>query len=129
MCLGIVYRGKEKKDALAKLPKSGYYWKLVVLFDNKYIPPIFSEYGSYKNGWNSTHQKSECAGYFLAYHLFRYKKDAKKMMYWVSAFKKKKVIVRCKVRKKDIINIGRQDMGLTIVTTRFWMPKLKKRPA
>ncbi|KKN51507.1 hypothetical protein LCGC14_0621990 [marine sediment metagenome] len=127
MCLDIVYKGKKKKDALAKLPESGYYWKLVVLRNNKYRPPIYSEYGSYNIGWNTTTPKSEFESYLLAYHLFCTKSGARSMKRWVPAFYGTKVIVRCKVRRKDIINIGLQGKHLTIVTKRIWIPKPRKK--
>ena len=122
MCLVTVYRGKKKKAELAKLPKSGYYWKLALLLNGKYYPPIFSGC-PYKKGWNNTRPKSEWAGYLLAFHLFRTKKQARKMKSWVAGIGKKKVIVRCKVKRKDIINIGLQEGYICVVATRFWMPK------
>ena len=128
MCLDIVYRGKRKKRALTKLPKSGYYWKVVIFDGKKYSSPIFSEFGSYKIGWNTTKPKIDYAGYRLAYHLYRTKKTAERMKRGVSVHGgEKKVIVRCKVKRKDIINIGIQDDGLCIVTKRIWMPKPKKK--
>ena len=129
MCLDIIYKGNQKKEALAKLPKSGYYWKVVVLSDGKYYPPIFSEYGNYKSGWNSTQPKSNYTGYLLAYHLFRNKKEADKMKRWVSVHgkEKKKIVTRCRVKRKDIINVGTQGKDLCIVTKRFWIPKPPKK--
>lgn len=130
MCLEFVYRGKHKKEALAKLPKSGYYWKVVKFYNSKYYPPIYSEFSSYKIGWNTTYPKSDYAGYLLAYHIFRTKAGARKMMHWVICYgSQKKAIIRCKVMKKDIINIGIQDNSLCVVTKRFWMPKPKKKRA
>ena len=130
MCLDIVYRRKQKKEALAKLPESGYYWKVVKFYDGKYYPPVYSEFGSYKIGWNTTQPKSDYVGYLLAYHIFRTKAQARKMMHWVSCYSgQKKAIVRCRIKRKSIINIGVQDNGLCVVTTRFWMPKPKKKTA
>lgn len=123
MCLDVVYRGKQKKEALAKLPESGYYWKSVTLWDEEYWPPIWDN-KPYKSGWNTTKKKYGYERYACAYHMFRYKDEAKQYGSYTDE------TVRCKVDKKDIINIGTQnigfgDQGLVIVTTRFWCPKPK----
>ena len=131
-----VYRGKQKKEALAKLPESGYYWKVVkVGWRGGYFAPLLWQRGYFapllfsvrhEAGWNITKKVYNNAGYALAYHLYRHKRDAER---WKGAFCKTYYpykIIRCKVEKKDIINIGMQD-GYTgafvIVATRFWCPK------
>lgn len=133
MCLGTVYKGKEKKDALAKLPKSGYYYKVVKYekfdYDNqrksdwfndgKYYP-IFFDDNPFRSGWNRTEPKYVSVGYKVAFHLFRSYHKAKR---WLGAHEK---IIRCIIEKKDIVAIGKQsvdDRSSTVVTTRFWMPK------
>ena len=131
MCLGIVYRGERKEVALAKLPKLGYYWKVVGLRKKKgkivYCPPVYPECGYFVTGWNTTEPKKDIWNdYLLAYHLFRTKRGAKKMASWICG---KYRIVRCKVERKDIINIGLDDGSLTIVTKRIWIPKPKKKLA
>lgn len=112
MCLGIVYTGKEKREALAKLPESGYYWKKVWKRANGYYPPVMILPGNrpYKVGWNNTKLKYDNEGYALGFHLWRDK--------GVNG-------VRCVIKKKDIVAIGRQWGNLCIVTKRFWMPKPK----
>lgn len=118
MCLQRVYKGKEKKDALAKLPKSGYYWKKTFKKDSGYYPPIKILPGnrSYKVGWNNTKIKYDDAGYALCFHLWRKPR-------------RNGGRVRCVIKKKDIVAIGIQSGALAIVTKRFWMPKPKKESA
>lgn len=132
MCLSIVYEGKQKREALAKLPKSGYYWKAVVssVGARFYRGPFFGGY--YKYGWNKTIPTKGrlISKYLLAYHAFRGKKDA---LLWIGSRSWMK-LVRCKVERKDIGNIGTQSTGslagkpqvLCIVTKRIWMPKPTK---
>ena len=115
MCLSIVYRGKQKKDALAALPKSGYYWKKVLIRykdGSHYYPPVMILPGDrpYKVGWNNTKLKYDGEGYALGFHLWRDK----------GANNNK---IRCIIKKKDIVAIGKQWNALVIVTKRFWMPK------
>jgi len=121
--LNAVFRGKEKKEALAKLPESGYYWKVVTAEGGKYYPfCIRHTHGAFKVGWNTTKRGRNCGKYTYAYHLCRDKSAAEM---WLSPKEyKDDIVIRCKVKKKDIIHIGEQD-GLCIVTTRFWCPKPK----
>lgn len=138
MCLEVVYRGKKKSEALAKLPESGYYWKVVKdgMLDEctyswgregNYYPSIYhDDEKPFKIGWNYTTPKYFKEGYKVAFHLFRSRKQA---VNWTG---KNEKTIRCKVEKKDIINIGEQTKGhisptITIVTKRFWMPKPKKK--
>lgn len=127
MCLDQIYRGKQKREALAKLPESGYYWKVIETeLDDRYYPPCWGN-KPYKIGWNKTSKICRIGGYDLAYHIFRSQKSAlsyRKIFSPKSRMPYLKVI-RCKVEKKDIINIGTQNKGLCIVTTRFWCPKPK----
>ena len=121
MCLSTVYRGKEKEEALARLPVSGYYWKVVTVAGGKYHPLCNNEEIPYKIGWNTTKRTYGAEKYAVAYHLFRHEADAE---YWLDFTWER--LIRCKVEKKDIIHIGIQtDGGLCIVTTRFWCPKPK----
>lgn len=118
MCLSIVYRGKEKKNALAALPKSGYYWKKVWEKDSGYYPSVMILPGNrpYKVGWNNTKIKYDDAGYALCFHLWR-----KPGCHGDR--------VRCVIKKKDIVAIGIQWDALVIVTKRFWIPKPKRKSA
>lgn len=118
MCLREVYTGNKKKGALANLPKSGYYWKKVWEKNNGYYPPIMILPGNkpYKVGWNKTKLKYDNEGYALCFHLWREKG------YNLGR-------VRCVIKKKDIVAIGKQWGSLCIVTKRFWIPKPKKKPA
>jgi len=114
MCLAVVYRGKQKKDALAKLPESGYYWKKVLkrFSSDGYYPPVrnLPNDKPYKVGWNNTKLKYDNEGYALCFHIWRDKS-------------KNFGRIRCIVKKKDIVAIGEQWGSLVIVTKRFWMPK------
>jgi len=118
MCLGIIYRGKEKREALAKLPESGYYYKSVIERKDGYYPPIMILPGNrpYRVGWNNTKKRYDDAGYALCFHLYRKQKTNHNL-------------IRCIIKKKDIVAIGTQFGELVIVTKRFWMPKPKKKIA
>jgi hypothetical protein len=134
MCLSVVYRGKRKKEALAKLPESGYYWKAVLLNEtNQYTPTVYQHRCVFIAGWNLTNPVAAdvdcgCTTYKAAFHLFRTKEAAKK---WVDnygwIYRSNIRYIRCKIEKKDIINIGEQDNELCVVTTRFWCPKPRKK--
>ena len=126
MCLSTVYTGEKKKKALAKLPKSGYYWKSVKSEGDGYQAIIVGV--PFTRGWNVTRMMFHSWRYTIAYHLFRNKSDA--LSY---ASEHSEAAIRCKVEKKDIIAIGEQvsyllpSAALCIVTTRFWCPKYKKQ--
>lgn len=122
MCLDVVYRGKQKKEALAKLPESGYYYKVVTVDDGKYYPICKNSGIAYKAGENITKRVYGTEDYAKAYHLFKSWHTAEKWFDHVSYEK----LIKYKVDKKDIIHIGKQSNGLCIVTTRFWCPKPKK---
>ena len=119
MCLDTVYRGKQKKEALAKLPDSGYYWKVVRPFDGKYYPLVkhLPNNNPFRLGWNRTKSRWVGIGYKTGFHLYKTKEGARG---WAG------VIIRCKVEKRNIIAIGDQE-GLCIVTTRFWCPKPRSK--
>lgn len=123
MCLDTVYRGKQKKEALAKLPDSGYYWKCLEIIMGIYCTPVFFE--RIINGWNKT------SG--VGYHIFRNKADAQKYRDgFLTTMREKIKLVRCKAKKRNIRQIGMQsgsrlETGLCIVTTRFWCPKPKEQ--
>ena len=123
MCLSTVYRGKQKREALAKLPESGYYWKCVYQKNGKYWP-IFYDDKPLKAGVNIAKARNYSGiGYKPAFHLFL-SKDRASTYYGLST--KQAVVIRCKAKKKDIVAIGEQ-RGLCIVTTRFWCPKPKAK--
>lgn len=121
MCLEIIYKGKDKKKALAKLPESGYYYKRV-FFDRGHYWPLLQRLACdrpFKIGWNQTKPHYVAAGYNAAFHLHRTRKDAE---LWSSG-----QTIRCIVEKKDIVAIGIQcGKYLTIVTKRIWIPKPRK---
>lgn len=125
MCLDTVYRGKQKRAALAKLPESGYYWKAVKQINTVFYP-IYKQQGiPYKTGMNTTKAKfDKYANYRTGYHLYRNRNDANTIVYGGG-----RKSVRCKISKNDIVAIGKNniliDNGLSIVTTRFWCPKPK----
>lgn len=129
MCLATVLRSKKKKEALAKLPESGYYWKAVRVRSGLYYPCHQRKNTPFDTGNNETKIRYRGLGYCVAFHLYCNKADAlNKVGYWVE----QRALVRCKVQKKDIVVIGYNvisDFGLTVVTKRFWMPKPKKKPA
>ena len=126
MCLSIVYKGKEKKEALAKFPETGYYWKVVTFIDGKYYPSVYKYSEPFKTLNVKKKPLYRGMGYNLAFHIFRYKKDAIAWRGWLDDR-----VVRCKVKKQDIVAIGTQRIfgmqKLVIVTKRFWCPRPPKK--
>lgn len=124
MCLGYIYKGEEKKDALAKLPKMVKCWKVVILrlHDKQYSPPIYDN-KHYVMGWNEVRPSSHHLGYRVAFHAFLNKEEAEN---WANQGLDQKVI-QSKTEKKDIVAIGLQGYKLAIVTKRIWIPKPKKK--
>lgn len=123
MCLDIIYQGKQKKEALAKLPESGYYWKTMSVGANgRYYPICFAlpNQESYKTGWNKTSPKYIRQGYNVAFHVHRTKEVAKG---W------RGTVIRCIVKKEDIVAIGTQNGDICIVTKRIWIPKPRAKTA
>lgn len=121
MCLHTIFRNDQKKVALAKLPKVGYYWKSLSEENGAYYPIMRSlPYDKpFKYGWNRTGCKYIGIGYKIGFHLHKTRKAAAS---WSSGLP-----VRCKVEKKDIVAIGTQRGDLTIVTKRIWIPKPRKK--
>lgn len=122
MCLSHVYKGKEKKEALAKLPEMVKCWKVVRRLREQYWPPIFDSQ-PYRAGWNVTKPRRCHLRYKVAFHAFLNKKEAEN---WANKGFGQKVI-QSKTEKKDIVAIGEQNNRLTIVTKRIWIPKPKKK--
>ena len=128
MCLHRVFKGKEKEEALAKLPESGYFYKTVQMRDGSFHS-IF--HGTrFEAGMNHT-DGLYLSGieYRAAFHIFRHKKDAKTFACG------REYIVRCKLKKEHIVAVGIQrrfissrqehENLLTIVATDIWMPKCR----
>ena len=123
MCLDHVYKGKEKKEALAKLPEMVKCWKVVGRLRRKqYWPPIYCSQ-PYRAGWNVTLPITHYLRYSVAFHAFLNKKEAET---WANKGLGQKVI-QSKTEKKDIVAIGEQGCRLTIVTKRIWIPKPPKK--
>lgn len=130
MCLGTVYRGKKKREALASLPETMYVWKVVRVWigEKKYRSQAY-HFPSFpfRAGWNKTRPRYLGEGYLVAYHSFRKKSAA---LWWIERSSGNVRLIRCKVLKKDIVAIGLQRCEyndcLVIVSTRVWMPKYKK---
>ena len=128
MCLNIVYRRKQKKEALAKLPDMITCWKVVQKQGNqhgsRFVPEMYKRSSLFLTGWNVVEPyMSYNSGYRVAFHAFQTKKGAED---WKGYYKH---IVKCKTRKKDIVAIGEQRGHLCLVTKRIWIPKPKKKPA
>lgn len=128
MCLGLVYRGKKKKEVLAKLPEMVTCWKIVQRRGNqhgsKFVPEWYAGNSLFLAGWNTTKPfLGYQYKYEIAFHAFRTKKAAEK---WRGDYKHT-YLVKCKTRKRDIVAIGKQRDNLCIVTKRIWIPKPPKK--
>lgn len=127
MCLHTVFRGKAKKDELAKLPDTIDCWKVALKRGNQFGSKYISEYRNYiyTIGWNKTKPIFiRSFGYKIGFHAFLTKKAAH---HWSRG--KYQSIVKCKIEKKDIVAVGKQLGHLCIVTKRIWIPKPRKKSA
>jgi hypothetical protein len=107
-------------DSLKKFKTTGVGWKVVLIEDGKYMPPLQFRYmESYKKrGWNiDTNnntlgfydgKEKRILNYPIGYHIFVAKKDAKK-------FKARKEEIIRKVKYQEVVAIGTQK----IVKRRF----------
>jgi hypothetical protein len=118
-----VYRGKKKKEFLAKLPEKVVVWKVMEKLDGRYYPPFYAN-RAYQAGKNTTKAICANAGYKVAYHSFRQKHAAELWNNWP-----RHKVVRCIVPKKSITAVGTQWIGPVtgsvpvIVSTEIICPK------
>jgi hypothetical protein len=123
MCLSVVYRGKQKKEALAKLPDSFYVWKVVCrangggfVTDCELKPLYGGEVEFVANIINRKHRYKDqryCGGG----HFWMTRGAAE-----LSQLGDEK-IVRCRAKKKDVTSIGRQEGYRVIVLKKATFPK------
>ena len=128
MCLSVVYRGKKKKEALAALSDSFYCWKVAAVYDRPkryYSAPIWR--ARYPVGWGQTKPSYAGCGYQIAWHFFLKKSDA----VWFRRDHDEEII-RCKVKKRDVVAIGEQTWNckkLSVIVAEWaWFPRYRKRP-
>lgn len=125
MCLNTVWSKEKMEHYLRDKDDEIICYKVVQIRKVPYgnrdriFPPSVSGWWRY-NKINDTPRGPVSRGnwsnvtYRLAYHLYKTKKGCEGWM-----FIAERRILKCKVRKKDIVAIGRQENYMTIVTTRF----------
>lgn len=135
MCLSVVYRGKQKKEALAKLPDRMYCWKVM---DEKFCS-LWMQSGllQYTVGEQVFPANTISGGKRLGYelpnykgggHFFRHRADAEEYKRWVVSYQLNPQIqiIRTIINKTDITNLGtdsNMNSGLTIVARKAIFPK------
>ncbi len=122
MCLSTVYRGKQKKDFLAKLPAVITVWKVAVTNGDAYWPEFYRwTHGDYCTGVNIFVTDRICAddGYYKGgCHFFLSRSTAER---WKDYGQTR---IKCSVFKKDITAVGAQnDRAVCIVARKATFPK------
>ncbi len=107
MCLSVIYNGKKKKEALAKLPDVVTGWAVVRRKGNKYYPYWSGD--SLHAGKNKAQdipcRRKRIEGYPAGFHRLLHRKDVLDYGLYhpeVTSI----VIATCKIHKKDITAIG-----------------------
>lgn len=110
MCLSVIYKGKQEKEALAKLPDVMTGWATVRKEGGKYYP-YFSDVYSFAplhagiNKAQFAPARKKRISYQAGFHRLLRRKDA--LNYGLcSPWNSATVVRACKVKKKDIIAIG-----------------------
>lgn len=122
MCLDVVYRGKQKREALAKLPDEFYVWKHLMEDDDGYwtssdskkdrvfagqmkAPYLGPAYRTpVRHGRPLTGQKAYKSGW----HAWRQKGEDE---------------IRCRAFKRHIVSIGSQFEDTVVVLSHITFPK------
>jgi len=119
MCLTNVYRGKEKKEFLDKLPDEIVVWKVVAKYKDRYSTdcrrfPLHSGRMDFKQNIIKTDDITYRGGG----HFFLHRADAEM---WGYGFANR--IVRCKIKKEWINTVGTQDDAVVLVAKRAVFPE------
>lgn len=136
MCLSVVYKGKQKREAIAKLPEKFWVWKRAKFDGAVCRPTTFShkcdayysgrQKASYLGVARCVDDPRRSAGYRAGWHCYRRRDDAAQ---WLTL---QDTMLRCQARRRDIIAIGKQnegDKGVTIVLSHLTFPaKCGRRP-
>lgn len=129
MCLERVFTKKEREKVLAKLPEEFTVWKVIVddVDWNKYEDecryttdcrwlPIHA--GEMKFVANIIYDRSRNIRYRGGGHFWLHKKDADEWK-WAD-FER---VIRCRIKKEWITNMGEQRDGIVIVVKKAVFPK------
>lgn len=126
MCIEHKKTEEQLKKWLKNKPETMILYKSVVKMAGKYYPTY--KYTDCKftttnrirrNGREFVYVFQGCSTYRPYYHLFRYKKYAKK---WEADYGYPTTVLKCEVKKEDITAVGDQTFGPTaevIVTKAF----------
>lgn len=135
MCLDVVYRGKQKREALAKLPDEFVVWKVVRQYaDGNRKPLCFGQDCSleagemaapyrggtgegYRAGWHANLSREGVVAFVLrtgwSRVSFPYEEDGAIGI----------PIIKCKAKKKHIVAIGEQCDRKVVVLSHITFPK------
>lgn len=126
MCLSVIYKGEQKKKALAKLPDVVTGWAITITIDKKCYP-----FYSFLNGGSTPlhaginkaihapERKTRIEGYSVGFHRLLKRQDIFRSG---MAFCPRPVMT-CKIHKKDITAIGEYEHCLCIVAKEITCPK------
>ena len=121
MCLSTVFRGKEKKAYLAKLPDEITVWKVVYkhisgLYTTDYKHfPLHS--GKVKFKQNIIYRGLYSNNYRGGGHFFKTRAAARR---WQSSYER---VIKCTIKKEWINTVGVQDGHVVLVVKRAMFPE------
>ena len=125
MCLDVVFRGQEKKDELAKLPDVVTVWKVVYKLDKRdyrtdcmFFPLHAGEVKFIQNVINTYNYNYNLPKYRGGGHFFLSRSVAYSLR-WDESIEK---VVKCRVKKEWINNIGLQSGAKIVVVKRAIFP-------
>lgn len=126
MCLDVVYRGKDKKEALAKLPDEFPVWKVLWRTENgQWVTDTcraFCRAGEQQADFLGMSKSAypEDPRYRCGWHAFLRRKGA---VGWMDGVTGAGHIVRCMAKKKHIRTIGIQTGHVVVVLSHITFPK------
>ncbi len=130
MCLDFRYDRKTEKAMIAKLPKTKTVYKKVLTRANQYSRKYYSPCrgGVYTTGVNVSsasekHVWFKRLNYPAGFHSFLSVENARN--WWGTDG----TTIKCKVKKEDVVTIGRQNGREVIVSKKITMPDPKDKSA
>lgn len=133
MCLERVFTKKEREEILAKLPDEFTVWKVVANMERYYMTDcrcLTIHAGEMQFKTNTIDEGG--IKYKGGGHFWLHKKDAVDWVtgywatgYWATGYSEgySEKVVRCKIRKKWITNMGIQNDGIVVIVRKAIFPK------
>lgn len=119
MCLSVIYKGKQKAEALAKLPDVVTGYSMTMKYKERYYPVCQQMNTPFVAGRNEAIQCQvepiPNRYYQAGFHRYLSRRAAR---LWVGDR-----IMSCKIHKKDITAIGEQQGALCVVAKQITCPQ------